>query len=959
MTEHALIVGAGGGSTKGGAGGAALAPAEVPDSLHSQAYVEVLYALGEGPMAGPVDGFASIIIDGVPAANNNDSHNFPGLTVDLRYGTQDQTPISSASIASDEEAVGVQVTHDSPVVMDVTDDNADAAVVTIGFPKLAYQNPDNGQVGGASVTLKFQLQSNGGGWFDQRVGYGPVASRRVNNRTVQANSTAFVCSFRLVGSGRYQKIHMEVSPDGGAWHDYGHTELFWDDKKKRCVGGGLVRWNAGAPFYVRGTHVAGDESDFRFESWRFLGPSYAHIVEGKTLSRYQQQIRIPFGNRAPPFQVGVVRVSPDNLGPSTVAETWVDSFRTEIDDKFGYPNTVLALVKYPVDQFSAVPKTLFDFRWLQIQIPSNYDPYRRTYSGAWNGTFKFQWSDNPAWCFYALVTNRRWGCGDRGVPVDKWALYEIGQYCDGLVPNGRGGWEPRFSCNLSIENELDAYQAIQTMAAIFRGMAYVVAGTLIATCDKPADAQYLFTNANVAGGRFAYEGSSLAARHTVAYVSYLDPDNPGEAAVEPVYHRPGIARYGVNVLRLDARWIRSRREAIMAGEWALETENRCHEVVTFSPSSAECAYLVPGDIVLVSDEHRIGAVRGGRIVAMGDDYADLDQEIEIYAGVTNQIKFHAVDGSVVTRSLFNAPGFHTRVYFPNTGVSAVEYAIWTVSAIGRVEPRPYRILDIAQEGGLIGSISALAHDPGLYAHIERDLPLVNTPYSTIRPGQQEPARNIAISEELYFASDRSIRARLLVTWDKPDGAIRYAVAYQHAQSNWRWVPDSISGESWELDDAKIGYYRVRVVAINAIGVKAPFAQGEGMVYGKTAKPPNVTTFRVVALDDGKRRAVFRIKDPPIDLAGYQLRYLKGVAASGDFERMHKLHSGVIQSSPWDFYFPQRGDYTFAIVGVDTSGNISNAARFRTLTLPDPEVKGRVILSRSERDLAWPGESYDV
>ncbi|MEN5288530.1 phage tail protein, partial [Stenotrophomonas lactitubi] len=287
-----------------------------------------------------------------------------------------------------------------------------------------------------------------------------------------------------------------------------------------------------------------------------------NAFRGKTTSEYQRSHRIdlPAGTQ---WQVRIRRLTP-NANSSTVADiVMVQSLTEIIDAKLRYPNCALAAVQVDASAFQNVPSRAYQIWGRIIRVPSNYDPRARSYAGIWDGTFKSAWTNNPAWVFFDIVTNDRFGLGNR-LPldwVDKWRLYEIAQYCDQLVSDGMGGREPRFTCSLYLQTRADAYKVLQDMASMFRGISFYAAGQVMASADMPKDPVYTYSQANVVEGRFNYEGSGRKVRHTVALVSWTDPDDFGRQKVEPVQLLDGIARYGVNQIEVTALGCHSKSQA--------------------------------------------------------------------------------------------------------------------------------------------------------------------------------------------------------------------------------------------------------------------------------------------------------------------------------------------------------------------------------------------------------------
>jgi len=232
-------------------------------------------------------------------------------------------------------------------------------------------------------------------------------------------------------------------------------------------------------------------------------------ISGKTTTKYQRSYYVPLAGSGP-WDIRVRRITADSTSSAVQNKTFVESYTEVVESKLRYPNSALVALRVDASQFSSIPRRSYDMKLLRVRVPVNYDPATRAYSGVWNGTFKIAWTDNPAWCFYDLVSSTRYGLGGY-IPeaqVDKWALYRVAQYCDQLVPNGLGGFEPRFTCNLYLQTREQAYKVVQDMASIFRGMVYWSGGAITVTQDAPADPVYQFAPSNVVDGEFAYQGSA-------------------------------------------------------------------------------------------------------------------------------------------------------------------------------------------------------------------------------------------------------------------------------------------------------------------------------------------------------------------------------------------------------------------------------------------------------------------
>ena len=318
------------------------------------------------------------------------------------------------------------------------------------------------------------------------------------------------------------------------------------------------------------------------------GGDYATVLStsflGKTTSGYQRSHRIELPKATMGWQIRVRRITADSNSSSIVATTTVISYTEVIDAKLQYPYTALVGVKVDASQFSAIPERAYRIRGRTIQVPANYDPSTRSYNGTWDGTFKIAWTDNPAWIYRDLVLNDRYGLGRyiSDSQVDKWGLYQIAQYCDVMVSDGKGGTEPRFTCNLYLQSQNDALSVLQDMASIFRGMSYYAASEVVVSADMPSDPAYTYTNSNVVNGKFSRAGSSGSTRYSVCKVAWSDRDNFGNVRTEYVQDQKSLARYGVRDTSITAFGCVSQGQAQRLGQYTILTNQLETDTISFS-----------------------------------------------------------------------------------------------------------------------------------------------------------------------------------------------------------------------------------------------------------------------------------------------------------------------------------------------------------------------------------------
>nr|DAK18024.1 MAG TPA: tail protein [Caudoviricetes sp.] len=434
--------------------------------------------------------------------------------------------------------------------------------------------------------------------------------------------------------------------------------------------------------------------------------SYPVSISGKYSSQYLQQHTFDNLPQAP-FTVKVERVTEDSKSQRLQNNTVWSSYTEIIDTEFTYPNTALIGVKFDSEYFSNIPTRTYDLLGLRVKVPSNYDTRTRKYTGMWDGTFKIDWTDNPAWILYDVVTSKRYGLGNRlgEFGADKWALYQVSQYCDQLVPDGFGGQEPRFTCNAWLTEQRSAYDVINDICSIFRAMPVWNGQQLTVVMDRPSDPVWTYTNANVEKGEFNYTFSAKKARHNAIQVEYADKDNGYEKAIEYVSDDESIRRNGLNVKKITAFGCTSRGQAHRTGLWLLQTEKLETKTVSFVVG-AEGLMHVPGDIIKVADTYYAGTNIGGRVLAVNGKKVTLDREISIngnsyFSYITAQakhqdIKIVSVNGAEVT--LDQAP----------VGLEA--YGVWSLST-QQVTSQLFKALSVKEETKGKYTITALQHEP--------------------------------------------------------------------------------------------------------------------------------------------------------------------------------------------------------------------------------------------------------
>ncbi len=660
-------------------------------------------------------------------------------------------------------------------------------------------------------------------------------------------------------------------------------------------------------------------------------------IAGKTTTKYQRSYYVPLIGSAP-WEIRVRRITADSTSSAIQNKTYLDSYTEVVESKLRYPNSALVALRVDASQFSAIPRRSYDMKLLRVRVPVNYDPGTRAYSGVWNGTFKIAWTDNPAWCFYDLVTSTRYGLGGY-IPesqVDKWALYRVAQYCDQLVPNGLGGFEPRFTCNLYLQTREQAYKVVQDMASIFRGMVYWSGGAITVTQDAPSDPVYQFAPGNVVDGEFAYQGSSAKARHTVALVTWNDPDDFYRQKVEYVEDAAGIARYGIVQSDVVALGCTARGQAHRVGKWLLFSEQSESEIVTFR-TGLEGAVVRPGDVIKVADPVRGGMRLGGRIAGATVSTVTIDQELP--ADLPWRLSVVLPNGVVEERLVGPVSGRTLTVTIPFSTAPQVD-AIW-VLASSIIEPQLFRVVAVAERDPGVHEVTALAHNPSKYASIEEGLAL--QPRSiTVLSDVPPPPTGLVIQESLYRVKDQA-QVLVQVSWSEVQTAIAYRLSYRVAGGNFVSLPLT-SANYAEIRDAQEGQYEFSLRAIGITRKESVPVTLNATVLGKTLPPSDVTGFTVQRRVSDLMIAWDEL--PDADLSGYEVRVGPGwdnaqlVAKTSGTQMLHDQSAA--------------GQYPYHIRAIDTSGNYSARVTTFVLNLLAPSTVRQfdVVQSANRLEFRW-------
>jgi len=579
------------------------------------------------------------------------------------------------------------------------------------------------------------------------------------------------------------------------------------------------------------------------------GGSYQEVlrtaVDGKTTTKYERSHRIDLPAATTGWQVRVRRLTPNSTSNRVADKMVVEAITETIDAKLRYPETALLFIQFDAKQFPNIPQVSCEPKGRIVRVPSNYNPETREYSGTWDGTFKTAATNNPAWITYDLMINDRFSIGTRvkaeNLALTKWDLYQIGQYCDQLVPDGRGGdgKEPRFLCDVYIQSQEDAWNVLRDIASIYRGSTFWANNGMNALADMPADVKYIFTRANVKDGKFTYASASDKTHYSTCMVSWSDPANGYQDAIEPVAEQSLIRRYGIKQADLTAIGCIRKSEGIRRGKWLLHTNDK-DRMVSFTVG-LDGKVPLPGWIIAVADEMLAGRPLGGRISSVDGRNITLDRVSSAVVG--ERLILNLPSGKAEGRTIAAVAGKIITVTTAYTEQPVAE-AVWAIDA-SDLALQQYRVTGIKEgDDGVSFDITAVEHDPNKYAKIDTGARIEDPPISVIPPGVQPPPTNVQIGESSAVIQGMAV-ATLRVTWDRAESAIAYEAEWRRDNGNWIPAPRT-STLGFEVSGIYAGRYQARVRAINPSEISSVWANAPEMVLtGKQGEPPALASFTTV------------------------------------------------------------------------------------------------------------------
>ena len=572
------------------------------------------------------------------------------------------------------------------------------------------------------------------------------------------------------------------------------------------------------------------------------GGAYHEIIntkiQEKTSAGYERTHRIDLPKAKTGWQLRVRRLTPNDPSEYVQDTMMIEAVAEVIDVKLSYPNTALLGIEYNAEIFSSVAKIAVRVKGKIIRVPDNYDPVARTYTGIWTGNFKDAYSNNPAWVFYDLCTQWRGGLGERldATMIDRWSLYALGQYCDQPVSDGQGGLEPRFTCNVYLQKQEEAYTVLQNIAGIFRAMSFWTGERIMLDADVPQDSIYTYSAANIVGGvaGIQYSGTRNRDRHTLAKVAWDNPNNDYQTEYEYVRDEKAMSKFGVKVLDLSAFGCTSQAQAQRAGLWALKTEQLETRQVTFSVG-LDGAIPTVGNIISLSDEAFAGRANGGRVSTVNGTQRIIELDREVVASVGDVLIINGGSGKSERRNISNVVGNRITVTAGFTGAEPEH--VWAIETADLKLMR-FRVMSIIENDDATYAITAIQHEPQKYDAIDFGTDVKPTEITIINPDTVDAPASVAITSRHREVQGQTVTT-LIISWSQVKGAVAYDVEWRKDDGTWIKLPRT-GNVSAEIDGVYSGNYLARVRAISAFDVQSQATTSTlTAIEGKIGLPPTV------------------------------------------------------------------------------------------------------------------------
>jgi len=691
-------------------------------------------------------------------------------------------------------------------------------------------------------------------------------------------------------------------------------------------------------------------------------------VEGRSTNAYFRDYIVKLKSTTSfPVAIRVERVTADSSDAKLVNAFQFNQATNIIFEQNAYANTAHVALRFNAEQFPRIPKRVYRIRGRKIKIPHNATVDLQTgaisYAGTFNGTFKTdkEWTTDPAWILYDLLVDTRAGCGIAESNLDKFSFKTVSEYCGASVDagNGDGSTEPRFSCNVNITQQQEAYGLINALCSVMRVMPFYSAGGIAISQDSPKTASYIFTNANVTEAGFLYAGSSLKTRHTVINVSYFDMTTQ-EIDVETVEADAATqTKYGVVVKNIKAFATTSRNQARRLGRWFLYNEQNSGETCTFTTTAAAGVLVRCGDVIEISDRLKAGVRRGGLLKSVTSTTVvvldDSDSTDIPSLGDSPTISIILPDGSLEEKTI---SGISSTTITVSSAFSAApnQHAPYILET-SNLESSTWRVVSVKENENKTFSITALSHNSAKYAFVEDGTTMPTRTINTLTTILNKP-EGLIVSEKIVTINNKAV-SKLILDWQTQSGASKYEVQYRFANGDFKKI-ETLSSDA-EIFNSDAGTYEIRVFSFNALGQpsREP-ATEEFEAVGKTAPPSDITNLSYEVVDDKNIKLRWdAVPDQDVRAGGrIHIRHSPKTDGSGTFQDATDLVFGLSGASTEKVVSLLEGEYI--LKAQDDGDRFSTGETSIVIDLPDAQPKLLVQARREDLDSpAFEGSKTNI
>ena len=691
-------------------------------------------------------------------------------------------------------------------------------------------------------------------------------------------------------------------------------------------------------------------------------------VKGRSTNAYFRDYIVKLKSTTSfPVVIRVERVTADSSDATLVNAFQFQQATNIIFEQNAYANTAHVALRFNAEQFPRVPKRVFRIRGRKIKIPHNATVDLQTgaisYAGTFNGTFKTdkEWTTDPAWILYDLLTDTRAGCGIAESNLDKFSFKTVSEYCGTSVDagNGDGSTEPRFSCNVNITQRQEAYGLINSLCSVMRVMPFYSAGGIAISQDSPKDPSYIFTNANVTEAGFLYAGSSLKTRHTVINVSYFDMTTQ-EVDVETVEADSATqTKYGVVIKNIKAFATTSRNQARRLGRWFLYNEQNSGETCSFSTTAAAGVLVRPGDVIEISDRLKAGVRRGGLLKSVTSTTVvvldDSDNTDIPSLGDSPTISIILPDGSLEEKTISAISG--TTITVLSAFSAAPNQHAPYILETSNLQTTTWRVISVKENDDKTFSITALSHDSGKYAFVEDGSALPTRNISVLTRVLNAP-EGLRVDEKIVTINNKAV-SKLILDWQTQSGASKYEVQYRFANGDFKKI-ETLSSDA-EIINSDAGEYEIRVFSFNGLG--QPSRQPATLTFtavGKTAPPSDITNLTYEPISDKEIRLRWdAVPDQDVRAGGrIHVRHSPKTDGSGTFQDATDLVFALSGASTEKVVPLLEGEYILKT--QDDGDRFGTGETSLVIDLPEAQPKLLVQARREDQDSpAFQGSKTNV